>query len=528
MICTRLAKLGVIALLLVPSMFATDVVTWHNDNSRTGQNTKETVLTPLNVNATNFGKLMTLAVDDTVDAQPLYLANVTIPNKGVHNVLYVATQNDSVYAFDADNGTLYWHVSLVPAGQTPADEVDGCVGIVPTIGVTSTPVIDRAFGAHGTIFLVGMTKDSLGNYHQYLHSLDVTTGAEQRNSPLDIQAQYPGTGDNSQGGFVVFDPKQYVQRASLLLMNHVIYTAWASHCDITPYTGWIIGYNENLTPGPVINVTPNGTQGSIWMSGAGLAGDGQNVYFTDANGTFDDTLDGNGFPSMGDYGNGLIKLSTANKSLAVADYFNMYNTISESDGDWDLSSGGVMLLPPMKDSTGTLKNLAVAAGKDLNMYIVDRDNMGKFNPGFNNIWQEIDGVLTAGIWGAPAYFNGNLYYGPQKSKMLQFRFNHALLSTAALSKTATTFNYPGTTPSVSANGNTNGIVWTIEHGQPGVLSVLHAYSATSLTQELYNTNQAPNKRDNFGQAAHLTTPTIINGKVYVGCSKTVVVFGLLQ
>jgi hypothetical protein len=524
----RLAKLCVVVVALTASMFAIDVVTWHNDNQRTGQNTKETILTPLNVNSSTFGKLLTLPVDDTVDAEPLYLGGVTIPGKGVHNVLYVATQADSAYAFDADSGVLLWQVSLVPAGQTPADTVDGCVGIVPTIGVTSTPVIDRKFGPHGTIFMVGMTKDSSGNYHQYLHSLDITTGAEQNNGPADIQAQYTGTGDNSQNGSVIFDPKQYVQRASLLLMNHVIYTAWASHCDITPYTGWIIGYNENLTAGPVINITPNGTQGAIWMSGAGLAGDGQNVYFTDGNGTFDDTLDLNGFPSLGDYGNGLIKLSTANKSLAVVDYFNMYNTISESDGDWDLSSGGVLLLPPMKDSTGTLKNLAVAAGKDLNMYIVDRDNMGKFTPGFNNIWQEIDSVLTAGVWGAPAYYNGNLYYGPQKSKMMQFHFNKAMLSTAATSKTTTVFNYPGTTPSVSANGNTNGIVWTIEHGQPGVLSVLHAYNATTLTQELYNSNQAANKRDNFGQAAHLTTPLIVNGKVYVGCSKSVVVFGLLQ
>jgi hypothetical protein len=528
MVHSPFAKLGICVLALTATVFATDVVTWHNDNSRTGQNTKETILTPLTVNATNFGKLMTLPVGDTVDAQPLYLSNVTIPGQGVHNVLYVATQNDSVYAFDADNGTLYWHVSVVPAGQTPADVVDGCVGIVPTIGVTSTPVIDRAFGAHGTIFLVGMTKDSLGNYHQYLHSLDITTGAEQKNSPVDIQAQYPGTGDNSQDGYVIFDPKQYVQRASLLLMNHVIYTAWASHCDIRPYTGWIIAYNENLTVGPVIDVTPNGIQGSIWMSGAGLAGDGTNIYFSDANGTFDDTLDSNGFPSMGDYGNGLIKLTTANKSLAVADYFNMYNTISESDGDWDLSSGGVLLLPPMKDSTGTLRNLVVSAGKDHNMYIVDRDNMGKFTPGFNNIWQEIDRVLSSGVWGAPAYFNGNLYYGPQKSKMMQFHFTRAMLSTAALSQTATTFSYPGTTPSVSANGNANGIVWTLEHAPPGGASVLHAYSATTLTQELYNSNQAANGRDNFGQAGHLTTPTIVNGKVYVGCSRSVAVFGLLQ
>ncbi|HZQ22552.1 MAG TPA: pyrrolo-quinoline quinone [Terriglobales bacterium] len=528
MILSRIANFSCALLLLVPTLFATDVVTYHNDNARTGQNTKETLLTPLNVNASTFGKLMTLSVDGIVDAQPLYLANVTIPGQGVHNVLYAATENDSVYAFDADTGTLYWQVSLVPAGQTPGDMVDGCNGIVPTIGVTSTPVIDRSSGPNGTIFVVGMTKDALGNYHQYLHALDVTTGAEEFSGPADIQAQYPGTGDNSQNGFVIFDPKQYVARASLLLMNHVIYTAWASHCDARPYTGWIIGYNENLIAGPVINVTPNGIQGAIWQSGAGLAGDGTNIFLLDANGTFDDTFDSNGFPSQGDYGNGFIKLSTANKSLAVADYFNMYNTISESDSDSDLGSGGTLLLPPMKDSTGTLRNLAVAAGKDTNLYIVDRNNMGKFTPGFNNIWQEIDRALPYGVWGAPAYFNGSLYYGPQRSKLMQFRFKQALLSTFPSSKSPTVFSYPGTTPCVSANGNTNGIVWAIEHGKPGALSVLHAYSATTLGQELYNSNQAANKRDSFGQAAHLTTPTVVNGKVYIGTLKSIAVFGLLQ
>jgi hypothetical protein len=274
----------------------------------------------------------------------------------------------------------------------------------------------------------------------------------------------------------------------------------------------------------VLNLTPNGNEGAIWQSGAGIASDGQNLFFLDANGIFDTTLNKKGFPKRGDYGNAFLKVSTANNKLAVADYFNMFNTVSESDSDEDLGSGGALVLPPMKDAKGKTRSLAIGAGKDQNVYIVDRTNMGKFSPNRNNIYQEIDGVLGGAMYAMPAYFQGNVYFGPQGNNMLHFRFSKAKLSTAPVSKSAITFTYPGSTPSVSAHGSSNGIVWAIEHASP---SVLHAYDANNLANELYNSNQAQNGRDHFGDASHFGTPIIVNGKVYVGTTNGIAVFGLL-
>ena len=247
----------------------TDVVTFHNDIERSGQNVNETILTNANVNSSMFGKLFSLTVDGIVDAQPLYLSSITIPNQGTHNALYVVTENDSAYAFDADNGSLLWRVSVLGAGEVSSDP-HRCGQISPQIGITATPVIDRTSGPHGTIYIVAMSKSG-STYYQRLHALDVTTGAEEFGGPVMIQAQYPGTGDNSQGGYVIFDPKQYAERAGLLELKNVIYTAWTSHCDERPYTGWIVGYHKStLAQMSVLNVTPNGNQGAIWQSGGGL------------------------------------------------------------------------------------------------------------------------------------------------------------------------------------------------------------------------------------------------------------------
>lgn len=511
-----------LAILSSVGLLAQDVITYHNDNSRTGQYLAESTLTTANVNSTSFGKLFTLAVDGVVDAQPLYLANVTIAG-AAHNVTYVVTENDSVYAFDADNGAQLWKISVLGSGEVPSD-TRNCSQITPQIGITSTPVIDRSSGPNGTIYVVGMSKKG-STYYQRLHALDITSGSEEFGGPTTVQARYPGTGDNSQNGYVVFDAKQYAERAGLLLMNHVIYTGWTSHCDIRPYTGWVIGYDEaTLARKYVLNLTPNGNEGSIWQSGAGLASDGTSIYFLDANGTFDTTLDSHGFPSKGDYGNGILKLGVRNNALRVADYFNEFNTVSESNSDEDLGSGGALLLPPMQDSTGTTRNLLLGAGKDSNIYIVDTKNLGHFNPTTNNIWQEIDGVLGGGLWSMPAYFNNSVYFGPQTGKLMQYTFSQAKLSTTATSQSATTFTYPGSTPAVSANGSSNGILWAIEHTGT---SVLHAYDATTLTKELYNSNQASGSRDHFGNAAKFGTPMIIKGKVYVGTTTGVAVFGLL-
>jgi len=518
----RLSFCGLILLTACAAVTAQtkDVVTYHNDLRRSGLNSKEAILTTSNVKSSTFGKLFVFPVDGKIDAQPLYLSTLSIPGNGTHNVIYTVTENDTVYAFDADTGTSLWHQSLLPSGESPSGD-HGCGQISPQIGITSTPVIDRASGPNGTIYVVAMSRNSSNNYFQRIHALDVTNGQEEFGGPVAVQAQYP-----NKNGFVTFDPTQYAERQGLLLQNHVILTAWTSHCDQNPYTGWIIGYNEStLAQTSVLNVTPNGSEGSIWQSGAGMASDGSNIYFLDANGTFDTQLNTRGFPILGDFGNGFVKVSTSKTGkLFVADYFNMFNTVAESNMDEDLGSGGALLLPPMIDANGITRRLVMAAGKDSNIYIVERGNMGKFNPSSNHIYQEIDNALSGGIWSMPAYFNGSVYYGSVGNHLLQFQFSQARLSTAPVSKSANTFGYPGSTPSVSANGTTNGIVWAIEHSGP---DVLHAFDATNLANELYNSNQASSGRDQFGNASHFGTPTIINGKVYVGTDNSVAVFGLL-
>ena len=503
------------------------VLTWHNDNMRTGRNPSETTLTLKNVNSTTFGKLFVIPTDGKVDAQPLYAPNVSIPGNGTHNVLFVASEHGTVYGFDADSGSTLWHVTILATGETSSDN-RGCGQVSPEIGVTSTPAIDLTAGPHGTIYVVAMSKDSNANYHQRLHALDITSGGEEFGGPVEIVAKYPGTGDNSQGGNVVFDAKQYKDRAALLLINHILYTSWASHCDIRPYTGWIISYNgATLAQQSVLNVTPNGSEGAIWAAGAGPAADSNgNIYFLDANGTFDTTLDANGFPTKGDYGNGIIKLSTKNRILAVADYFNMFNTVSESNADEDLGSGGAMVVPNIKDSNGVIHTLVVGAGKDANIYLANRANMGKFNPSNNNqIYQEVTGALGGSVFSAPAFAGKTIYYGAVGDAIKAFPFNSSgFLNTTPASATSTRFNSPGTTPSISGSTANTLILWATENTSP---VVLHAYNASNLGVELYNSNQAAGGRDHFGNGNKYITPTIANGKVYVGTTNGVGVLGLL-
>jgi hypothetical protein len=502
----------------------TDVLTYHNDIARTGQNLTESTLTPGNVNAETFGKLGFYPVDGLVDAEPLYASNVAVPNNGTHNLVIAATENDSVYAFDADSGATIWQISTLKTGETTSDDRN-CSQITPQIGVTSTPVIDRTQGPNGAVYVVAMSKDGSGNYYQRLHALDLALGSELFGGPVEVQATYPGTGDNSNGTNVVFDPGQYAERSALLLLNGVIYTGWTSHCDIRPYTGWIMGYSEStLAQTSVLNVTPNGDAGSIWMAGAGLAADSSgNIYFLDANGDFDTSLNASGFPGDGDYGNAFMKLSTSGNQLAVADYFEMDNGVEESDNDTDLGSGGTIVLPDLSDGSGNTWHLAVGAGKDQNLYLVNRDAMGKFSANNNNIYQELAGALPGGVWAMPAYFNNTVYYGSVGSPIQAFTITNAKLSTSATSQTANSFGYPGATPSVSANGTSNAIVWAVENTSP---AVLHAYNATNLT-EIYNSNQASNGRDHFGDGNKFITPMIVNGHLFVGTPNGVAVFGLL-
>jgi hypothetical protein len=502
-----------------------DVLTYHYDNMRTGQNVNETTLTATNVNFNTFGKLGEFGVDGLVDGQPLLVTNLVIPNVGTKNVLYAVTENDSIYAFDADSitatgGAVLWKSTALLSGETPSDN-RGCSQVQPKIGITSTPVIDRAQNA---IYLAAMSKDSSGNYYQRIHALSLTTGAELFGGPTTVQASYPGTGENSSNGSVVFDPKQYKERPGLLELNGNIYTTWSSHCDHPPYTGWVIAYGaDTLAQTSVFNFVPNGGEGAIWMSGAAPGADASgNIYMIVANGDFDTTLNSSGFPTNGDCGNCFAKISSA-ATPTLLDYFTPLNTVAESYSDIDFGSGGELLLPDMVDSSGNTHHLAVGSGKDGNIYVVDRDNMGKFNGSADNIYQLIMGQLAGGVWAKPSYFNNTVYYGADKDAIKAFPISNAMLATSPSSRSGHTFAYPGAAPTISANGTANGIVWVVENSSVGVL---HAYDATNLSNELYNSTQATGGRDNFS-ANKFITPIVANGKVYVGTATSVAVFGLL-
>ena len=497
------------------------VLTYHNDAARTGQNLEEKILTPSNVNFNDFGKVAFLNVDGLVDAEPLYVSNMAVAGNP-HNVVFVVTEHDSVYAFDADTYAELWHVTALGSNEVPSDE-RGCGQVSPEIGITSTPVIALNNRGRGVMYLVAMSKDQNGKYFQRLHALDIATGAEVSGSPTTIKATFPNL-----SGETTFDPKMYKERASLLLADGMIFTSWASHCDNGEYTGWVIAYNAaTLRQEEVLNVTPNGSDGAIWMSGGGPAADSEGkIYLLDGNGTFDSTLNSEGFPINGDFGNGFLKLSTGGGKLVVEDYFNMHNTTAESDADQDLGSGGAVVLPDFKDDTGNTWQLAVGAGKDGHIYVVNRGLMGKFNTeNDSGIYQELDKSLAGGVWATPAYFQNTVYFGAVGDSLKAFSIVNAKLVGTPISKTAATFAYPGTTPSVSANGATDGIVWAVE-SRGSDAGILHAYDARNLRAELYNSNQAGN-RDNFSDNKYIT-PMIANGKVFIGTPTGVMVFGLLQ
>jgi outer membrane protein assembly factor BamB len=497
-----------------------NVLTFHNDLARTGQNLEERILTLNNVNVRKFGKVGFLNTDGLVDAEPLYVSNLTIGTRS-HNVVFVATEHDSVYAFDADTLTLLWHVSVISPNETPSDDRN-CAQVSPEIGITSTPAISLN-GDGGILYVVAMSKDIDGNYFQRLHALDITSGADISGSPATIQATFPNL-----KGQVTFDAKRYKERASLLLLNGIIYTTWASHCDEGKYTGWIIGYDATtLQQINVLNLTPNGDDGAIWMSGAGPAADSDgNIYLLDANGTFDETFDSSGFPLNGDFGNAFLKLSTVGGKLSVADYFNTHDTAAQSGRDIDLGSGGALLLPDLQDASGKTWQLAVGAGKDKRIYVVNRNDMGKFHRKKNTtIYQELDHALAGQVFSMPAFYNNTIYYGSINDTLKSFSIEDAKLIPEPTSQTAAHFAYPGTTPSISANGSSNAIVWAVE-ARGSDAGILHAYDASNLENELYNSAQARGGRDAFADNKFIT-PMIANGRVFVGTLTGVMVFGLL-
>ncbi len=489
-----------------------NVLTYHNDLSRTGQNLNETILTPARLKSGEFGPLFGNPVDGQVYAQPLYMWGLNVAGKGLHNVVFVVTEHDSVYAFDADSNTgsnaaPLWQVSFInpAAGITsvPANAL-GCQAIAPELGITSTPVIDPNTG---TLYVVAMTLEDFGQtYVHRLHALDVATGQEKPGSPVEIQASAPGTGDGNTT--VTFKPWLYKERAGLLLLNGVIYTGWSSHCDSGNYHGWLIGYDaKTLERVAVYTSTPNWEAGSIWQSGAAPAADlNGNIYVVTGNGTFDAASGG------ADLGDSVIKLSTTN-GLSVADYFTPFNAGLLDVKDIDLGSSGVLLLP---DSAGTPQHphLLVAGGKEGRIYVMDRESMGHFSPGSDTqIIQSLSAAIGP-LYGVPAYFNNAVFFGAQNDALKAFPVSNGRLSEIPSSQSTGVIPGLGAVPGISANGGMDGIVWTI---QP---DALRAYDAANLASELY--------RGSFGSYMKFSTPTIANGKVYVGTANSVAVFGLLN
>jgi hypothetical protein len=540
------------------------VVQYRNDDGNTGQNLNETTLTPANVNPTDFGKLYQYPVDGYVYAEPLYLPDVTIPGKGTHNVVFVATEHDSVYAFDADgnvaaNGTPLWRDSFIKpsAGITTLTEADvfNVGDLIPEVGITATPVIDPNTG---TLYVVTKTKDikdGVEHVVQELRALNVDTGAEMDGGPVVIAdttvnpdgsytynsgPSVAGTGDGNVNNVVTFNSLTQNERAALVLNDGVVYTSWSSHGDTGPYHGWVLGYNAStLALTSVFNTTPNGGQGAIWGAGQGLAVDSQgNMYFVTGNGTFDTTLDPTtGLPSSADYGDSVVKIgidpssTPANPNpngwgLKVLDYFTPSDQHQLDNNDTDFGSGGPLLLP----ATQTGPQVVLAAGKEGTIFAIDTDtgHMGEFNASSNNVYQEVSGQI-GGIWGAPAYFDGAVYYGSVSDNLKVFALGpNNTLSAMPTSTSPEGFGYPGPTPDISADGTSDGIVWALDNGAYGAQSpaVLYAYDPTNLQNEFYNSNDS-GSRDQAAGAVKFTVPMIADGHVYEGGEYGLTIYGLL-
>jgi hypothetical protein len=487
--------------------------TWKNDNMRTGQQLKETILTTSNVNSTHFGVLYSNSLDGAVFAQPLYISNLSIGG-GTHNVVFVATESNSVYAIDADNfdasnhGIVYWHKVLMPGGSTPVPQSTVGSTIYPHIGITGTPVIDPVAG---TLYVVTETLESSTEVFR-LHALSLATGSEQHGGPVGITASG-------------FQPMEQLQRPGLLLAYGNVYIAFGSQGDHTPFHGWIFSYNPStLARNNVWNSTGTGKESAIWMAGSGVAADGNGyIYVMTSNGDWD---------GISNFGESFVKLHS--DLSGVYDYFTPYQQATFSSKDQDVGSGGMLLLPTQK---GAVPNEVVGCGKPRAIYLVDRDNMGKFQTSSNSqIVQEVDGAV-GGLSGhqapdscftTPAYWQGNLYFGANNDNLKAFNLyvdstdNKTKICSTSGCKTshsANVFGFPGTQPVVSSNGSSNGIVWAVEYSgfSPSGSTILHAFSATNLGTELYHSA-------GLGAGAKFVAPTVVNGKVYVGTASTLYAF----
>jgi len=522
------------------SIFAqVSVTTWHNDNARTGQNLNETILNTSNVNATQFGKLFSQPVDGYVYTQPLYLPNLTVGGQ-LHNVVFVATEHDSVYAFDADsnagsNANPLWFASLLtPAyGAAPgATTIPTATGddIYPEIGITGTPVIDSA---SGTLYVVSATLEGV-NYVQRLHALDVSTGAEKFGGPVVIAGYVSGTGNGSVDSVLTFDPEWANQRPGLLLLNGIVYIGFASHEDNGPFHGWIFAYNaQTLAQTSAFCITPNGEDGGIWMGGAGLSAEvidpvnhpfGR-MFVATANGDFTAARP---FAAGMDYGDTILNLDLTSGVPTVQDTFTPSIQAVEDQNDGDQGAGGVLILP--NQTTGNYPHLLVQAGKSGEMYLLNRENLGGYNPSGDQVVQGLPyEVGNVGTWTSPAYWNGAVYYWAQSDTLKMFPLvNGQLTGPSAVS--SETYGFPGANPSISANGNSQGIIWTIDSeqfGPPVGPALLQAHDASNPATTLYSsaTNAS---RDNPGPAVKFSVPTVVNGKVYVGAQYQISIFGLLS
>ncbi len=503
---------------------AAQVTTSQYDNARTAATLNEKILTPANVNSKTFGKLGAYKVDGPVYAQPLFLPNVEVPGKGTHDLLYVATEHDSVYAFDANKpgDPPLWQVSFLDKnrGTVPLSEDDvQCFFLRPEVGITSTPVIDLQ---SGTLYVLARTRirHSVGTneYFQHLHALAITTGVEKFGGPKLISVSLPGKGAGSSNGQVAFDPVKENPRAALTLANGNVYLTWASSCDVDNYHGWVMAYDaQTLAQKSVLNVNPDGAEAGIWLADTGPAADAEgNLYVPTGNGTFDAGSGGR------DYGDSVLKLDGS--TLAIRDYFTPHDQDRISNADSDVGSSGPTILP---DQSGPHRHLLLQPTKDSTIYVIDRDNMGKYHRDSDAIVQTIK--MSGGGYGAIAYWNGHAYFACSDDNLRDYAIRNGQLTPAGA--TTTKFANPGATPSVSADGNKNAIVWAIAtktwNGPDNKPAILYAYDATKLDAPIY-TSEQNSQRDRAELATRFVIPVVVDGRVYFGTRSEVEVYGLLK
>lgn len=561
------------------------VFTHHNDLARDGVNAQEYALTPSTVNTTSFGKLFSCATATPAQAQSwqgaVFTQTLWVPSLniggGIHNVIFAATQHDSVFAFDADANpcVTYWQVNLLdPLHGGTSEETPviwnnvgyGYGDIYPEVGVTGTPVIDPTTN---TMYLVSTSMISGGpgtancpsspnTLFQRLHALDLASGNEKFSAPVSITASVSGVGDG--GSTVVFCPQMENQRLGLALAGGTVYIGWSAHEDATPWHGWLLGYSAANVQQQVavFNSSPNAQAGGIWASGGGAAVDSEgNIYVSTGNGNYDATLNGT---DNFDFGDSVVKLTpftgtTSNgQNLNLVDWFTPADQSALNGGDVDLGSGEPVILPDQ--TSGPVLHLLVQIGKEGVVYLINRDNMGEYSTGANNIVQTFDGSLS-GFYGTPTFWQNALYFGGSLDnpgagdylKMFSFDTSTGMFNTTPASQSSHYFNFPGATPSISSQGASNGLVWAIDASSYGFANpnadsgaincaqvpvpsqcigpaVLHAFDATNLAVEYWNSSTASNNRDQAGDAVKFVPPTIANGKVYVSTRTEIDVYGL--